>query len=778
MLVVLGVVVLFTMLGFMGLSLAAKDSQVAGATLDIRSKESAARGGLQLAVGRLTVDGDSTALLLNQFIADSSASSPRQWIDFTASPFSLRSTEPGFYQLNAADKAAAKVRILALDIGGTTGRPSDGVKITLECTGRGRNGDVHTVVGTYRFVGLDVLMATNAGGTDLRYAVYVNGDLSSTNFGSKVTGNVYVSGDVSTNSMASLTVTGDLRVGGDFKSNAPVIDSGNAVIGGDICTNGSAPMTFLKNLVVKGGIKDMNASLTVGRNLEIGGVYSGGPVSWNSGALLNVGQQLWVKKECREIGAPVTVGGSAFFDSCAHLTATGTSSFQNLYVGRSGNPAGNTVTSGTVNVAGVLGVFNSSTTNEFQTSGANLAVTGNALFKQPVNQSNGGSIVLGSNAQFWQGISWIGNNTWAGGIRVAGKTFLYSPSQSSSFSGKASFGDSLVMGGALDPWFGWNNTSRWFFLASAPRRRWYYENSGPVGGWGSPDPRVTNSLTNNWGGYLGAPGSRPRPALLFTAPTPVAPTAYTPDHAYTTDDLDLSPTACWNRVDSVNASAFLSSALTLTDAMCAAAGANAYSWTASDFNKIYDKYKNPSGWLVLRIGSGCSLGSIDAPGGTWAGKAIWVIEKTINVNGHWPASASSSAVQMVYVHGSGSLGAFGSPGNFYGYVDFTNTFNGQMLWGNGTDTVMLVGALHMSGPSSSLTGNGGNYVKVVGDEDVLNKFASAFSNLYQRPAGCGTSGSGGSGGSGSSSGSTAYSKRTLVNRYLTGISLVPAGEFR
>jgi sugar (pentulose or hexulose) kinase len=77
----------------------------------------------------------------------------------------------------------------------------------------------------------------------MNFAIYMNGTLSSTNFGNDITGNVYVSGDVSTNSAASVTVDGNLRVGGSFASNAAVVSKGNVVIGGDMSTNGSAPIT-------------------------------------------------------------------------------------------------------------------------------------------------------------------------------------------------------------------------------------------------------------------------------------------------------------------------------------------------------------------------------------------------------------------------------------------------------------------------------------------------------------------------------------------------------
>jgi hypothetical protein len=526
-------------------------------------------------------------------------------------------------------------------------------------------------------------------------------------------------------------------------------------------------MTFLKNLVVKGGVNTMNSALKVAGNLEI----QSNPATagtWGSGASLTVGGQFWDRKECRDIQAKVTVGGNAFFDSCAILSSGGTSTFSNLYLGRSGNPAGNKFSNGTVNISGVLGAFNSSSSNAFLATGSTVTATGQALFREPLQQVNSGAVVVGGDAQFWQGIGAIGNGTSSGAIRIGGTTFLYSPDQQG-FNGKVSLGSDLTMTGAVNSNFGQNSSQQWFFLSGATGRKWLYENGAALG---TPGPRVQNASTTNATAFKGASGTLARPSLLFTAPTPVEATAYATD-AYTTDDLDLSTTESWNQAPSVDSNVLAANWTVLTDAMCTAAGANTNNWTASDFSKIYSKYKNSSGWLIMKIGSGCSLSGLSSPGGTWSGKAIWAIDKTISVNGNWPASATSSDLQMIYVFGSGHLSQFGSPGNFYGYVYFANTYTGTMSWGNGSSTVTLTGALHLTGASTNLTGNGGSTLNIVGSQAVLDKIQAAVPGLLVS-----TTPSSSSSSSSSSGSSSAVSLRTLVCRYTTGISLVPVGEFR
>ena len=90
---------------------------------------------------------------------------------------------------------------------------------------------------------------------------------------------------------------------------------------------------------------------------------------------------------------------------------------------------------------------------------------------------------------------------------------------------------------------------------------------------------------------------------------------------------------------------------------------------------------------------------------------------------------------MIYVRGaSGSLASFGSPSNFNGYIHFENPFTGQMMWGNGSTTVTLTGALHMKGSPTNITGNGGNTLKVVGSQSVFDQLQAAVPGLLGAPS--------------------------------------------
>src|ERR1035437_761848 len=122
MFIVLGVVIFFTMLGFMGLEMASKDSQVSGNLVDIKTKEEAAWGGLNLVLGVMQAHPQSAVNQLQKFIADSSNTTKHEWFAFAADTASLETTaptSPRFYPVGSgADKSGVLVRLVSLDICG------------------------------------------------------------------------------------------------------------------------------------------------------------------------------------------------------------------------------------------------------------------------------------------------------------------------------------------------------------------------------------------------------------------------------------------------------------------------------------------------------------------------------------------------------------------------------------------------------------------------------------------------------------------------------------
>jgi hypothetical protein len=728
MIVVLSMIVVFTMLGYMGIELAGRDTRLSGTYLDIVSRDLANRSALELGLARLNADAARTGQQLQLFVADSSKplASTHRFLNLAFPTCSLQVDDPGFHPLGTGgDLSAVKVQVVSVDLGSTTTGSSsgEGIKLTLLVTGRGRNGDLTSSISSYQVQGLDV--PAGSGGTPtLNYAIYINGNISNSNVGSRVAGNMYVSGDVSLNGPASIEVTGAMRIGGSMTSNAPITVGGNAVIGGDIYSNGSAAMNFQKNLVVKGAFQTLNAPITVAGNLEVQSVpaYYG---PWGSSANLTVGSQLWMKKFCYEIKAKVKVSGNAFFDSCIHLNTSGiTDTFTNLYLKRGGGASENTFFNGTVNVLGNLGSWANS--GAFWVNSATVNVTGGLLVKQPLDLDN--RLVATGAIQLHAGISDIGNGA-ANALYGGTSLYLKATGQRGDFNGGVTINGPITSKGTLDGNFSNNaGNSRWTIVSTAGNRAWLYENASAFNSGNAP--RVANATTTNATGWR-ATNSIATPADLFTAPAPLEATSYAPD-PYSAEDIDLSSNKGWNQVYTVDSAKLKPLWTDLTDAAIAAAGAQGGNWTIADWNKIYNKYKRADGWLIARFpNSGCNMGGINPAGGTFTGKAIWIVERSINVGGNWPGSTSANDIQMIYVRGpSGQLNAFGTQTNLTGYVHFENPFNGQMKWGA---NVTLTGAMHLKGISSSLTGNSGS-LQVVGSQAVFDQIQVAVPGLFGLPS--------------------------------------------
>lgn len=728
MMVVLAVIVVISMLGYMGIELAGRDTSLSGTYLDIVSRDVANRSALELGLARMNANPARTAQQLQLFVADSSKTlaSSHHFVNLSQPSCSLQVSDPGFYALEpGSDQSAVKVQVVSVDLGSsaTGSGTGDGIKLTLLVTGRGRNGDLFSSISSYKVTGLDVPAGSAGGAPSLDYAVYINGNLPNSNVGTRVSGNMYVSGDVSLNGPATIDVTGTLRIGGSLTSNAPLTVAGNAVIGKDVYSNGSAALTFQKNLVLGGAFQTLNAPITVAGNMEVQSTpVSTGP--WGSNANLTVGGQLWVKSFCSEIKAKVAVGGDAFFDNCLYLNTSGiVNSFSNLYIRRGGGTATNTFSSGTVNVSGNLGSW--ATGGSFWIGGATMNVAGGLLLKQPLDLDN--RLNVTGAIQLHAGISDIGNG--ASNALTGSSLYLKANGQRGDFNGGVTIDGPITSKGSLDANFSNNGgNSRWSIAAGAANRTWLYENGSAFNSGNAP--RVANATTTNANGWR-AINAIATPADLFAAPAPVAATNYAAN-PYTAEDLDLGSGKGWNQVYTVDSSKLKSVWTELTDAAIAAAGAQSGSWTIADWNKIYNKYKRADGWLIAHFpSSGCNLSGLNPPGGTFTGKAIWIVDRSINVNGNWPGSTSSNDIQMIYVRGSsGQLGAFGTPSNLTGYVHFENPFNGQMQWGA---NVTLTGALHLKGIASGLTGNSGG-LQIVGSQSVLDQIQAAVPNLFGLPS--------------------------------------------
>jgi|GEM_PF-2304910 len=326
MFVVLGTIIVVSLLGFVGLSLAGKDQSASGDFADLQSTDQVGLAGLQLAVNRLTANPANMVTQINAFISDtkSHSSTLRSWLNLKGTNVQAVSTNPGWDSLSstAGDQSAVEVQILAVALGPDTAtvpaQDSEAIYIALQCSARGRHGDLRTVQGTYLVHGVSLAFTQTIDTVVVpTYAFYVGGSLSSSNLQAAFTGTVYVGGTGGTYiNSNTMTIHGNFKWNGDLKVNAPLSVDSNAYINGGLSTNGSAPLTVGGNLGVAKGFQTMNSSVTVSGNMWVGD--TGTNSNWNSGVNLIVGGNLvlWPSGNfTMGGGTSLKVGGNAWLMS-------------------------------------------------------------------------------------------------------------------------------------------------------------------------------------------------------------------------------------------------------------------------------------------------------------------------------------------------------------------------------------------------------------------------------------------------------------------------------
>lgn len=714
MFVVLGAILLVTLLGFAGLAFSRADVSDAGSVLDMKSRDQAAWAGLNIALARMQNNPVTTATQLSLFLQDVAANvtaaNRRDQFAFTSTGFTLQAPAANdwFPIVDSAtagtDQSAVRTRILSLDVGALDPLglvQNNGIVVTLQSTGRGRNGHVQTVVGSYRMLGITLSqVVTPVNAATITNAMYLSGNLEKTNIGNNFQGDVYVGGNVSLNAGAAQTVNGRFRVNGNFESNAPLTVTLNSWIGGAILTNGGSPMLFRKNLGIGKGFRQMNANLTVDSSLNVYGDTVLG--SWNNTATLRVGKQFFLRNQFAQIQGKVVVGGNTFIWNSISLRGNVSDSFHG-YTEVRGNTNDNLLMDSLRYFGGDLNMLTSTPIRVENI--LLLDAKANAYFGGSVNMINGsGQIRVATGAVFNSGIAGISPSR-SDAIRVGDAMYLNAAGQNS-FSGGVSVRNLLQMKGSLNSSFSQNTGNSQWSLDSTGSRSWSYQGTAVSGG---QNPRVKNALLNN---------NTAKDALASAIPTLIVPPAGQPyglTNPYigmtaidTMTSLSANPPDTFV-VSSTKSPSVDSAKVRVTAALCAAATAASDNWTAADFNKVYaylsSQNKLLNGYMVLLIDSLSSLGNINPPAGTFTGKAVFIIADTIGVNGNWPASATSSAIQVVYVRGAGRMSGFGSPGDIYGMIYYENNPGSvTQQWGTGAK---LYGSMQFAN-GGSYTGNSGS----------------------------------------------------------------------
>lgn len=112
-------------------------------------------------------------------------------------------------------------------------------------------------------------------------------------------------------------------------------------------------------------------------------------------------------------------------------------------------------------------------------------------------------------------------------------------------------------------------------------------------------------------------------------------------------------------------------------------------------------------------------------------KALFILTGNSNsINGNWPASASSSAIQVIYFTSTASVSDFGSQGNIYGFIYFNNVVGSAQKWGTNSH---LYGAMEFAAPGSKFLTNSGNKLVITMDHPTIGNIMTGLPGAL-RPA--------------------------------------------
>lgn len=302
MLVVLGSIILFTLLGYVALTLSHKDSTISGDLVRIKSQRLAAISGFNLALSRLEANPVKTTQILNAFLNNSAQNT---WLNFSDETYPVvsQSSEPDWWSLADGNEA---VRVKILGVSATSDNGS--VKVYLESYGRGKDGNIHIDRAMYSVHGLDYDRNKETEGPS--NAFQSQGGVS--NFYKVTTdGNIYLGDENSTTTLAGGTSLQKFRTAGSVNLNNGLdYDfSENAIIGGKFSTYNTNAITFQKSLIVKGGVNMDLTPMTIK-----GSFYVSGGTSENRFRKLNVEGYMRVEDQDAYYG-DVTIGTPANYSS-------------------------------------------------------------------------------------------------------------------------------------------------------------------------------------------------------------------------------------------------------------------------------------------------------------------------------------------------------------------------------------------------------------------------------------------------------------------------------
>lgn len=718
MFVVMGVIVVISMLGYVGIQLAKGDADQSGSAADLKSQRMTAIGGLNMAVARLQKSDVDIVNAINDFKASVGTGSVKEWLDFGGSSIKVTSSDPGFAPLGGDANSSYKVRILGIEAIGTAST----LDITLESSGKGRSGDVHTAVATYRMSGLNSRLSTTSKGPS--NAILSTGGFSSSgaNTPMDVDGGIYSGGGQLRLQPSSGSVSTKVRSNGSMLLNNDITLAENSVVRNLTLNGGSA--TFQRNLVVLGDL-GINKTLTVKGSM----IFSGQTLSGFRSNLIEIGKDLLVDTRRFVTEGPLTVGATGstdsrvWFNAGVDISQTGTRTINGSVYIRNTDGAADGLRDFTItqdlryegSIPGATLRFNTtSVSRDFyaeqpivggsssMANGNGLSVAGRSVVLKGMTENNGQSHVFSGNT-YWKATSQAGLN------------------------GSLTFNGTVSMNGTMaSDWAG-----KWAF-GTGPKT-WSYQASSCASMLDKL--QILNASSNSC-----RTSAEVVPDWVASTPAVITPTSL----GFTAADMDLDPASAVNASSNVNDGNFPSGFLTgpavwstLKSKHNAACGIGDAP-DAADIKCIYDRERaewtsNKSGYngalyagtdgqhkfLVINItGNWMNMQANQViPKGV---HVMFLINAGLTVNKNWFTNAEGST-QIVYVLSAPTN--FGWNGTIYGFIQF----NLPTAWDiQLSGDMKLYGALENRG-AAQLQPNSGTLTisinddkaKVVRDEIVM-----------------------------------------------------------
>lgn len=222
LLVVLGMTLLATLVGFGVYKLLSQSNSTSGAMLHQNSASAAAKAGLASVKSWFIYNADDVAALLTQYEGLRSAAKTSG----LAKPAIQLDVQSSF--IDNAMGQNFKAYLVDYNLDPTT----NNITVKIRVDAEGQDGSQASITGIYKVLGIEpsVTTTTSDGIAFIEDAIHLSGGFGHLNSNTNIEGSLFVNGDLYSNGSTLATIDGDIiAVNGNINLNAPIKATGNLV---------------------------------------------------------------------------------------------------------------------------------------------------------------------------------------------------------------------------------------------------------------------------------------------------------------------------------------------------------------------------------------------------------------------------------------------------------------------------------------------------------------------------------------------------------------------